>query len=309
MIRSSSRLRARNARRAVLALAGVGALLAAGASVTTAGAAKATVPGAPRITSVKAGNRSITVAFVRPSSDGGARISGYRAVCTSTNGGVSGAHNGTQSPIPVPSLSAARIYRCTVAAQNNVGTGPASARSAAIAARPTPPHPPKVTAVKAGVRAITVSFVRPADNGGAPVASYRAVCTSKDGGVTRVHQGSGSPITVAGLSAADRYTCTVAATNSIGLGHASAPSRAVIVGPRAPSAPKIKSAKAGIRLIGVAFTAPADNGGSPITSYRVVCRSRDGGATRAGWARSRRYASTASRRAGRTRAPWLPATT
>jgi len=96
----------------------------------SAAGATATVPAAPAITAVKAaGLNSITVAFAAPGDDGGTRIVSYRATCTSTDGGVGGAHNASRSPIRVPSLTGNATYTCTVSANNAVGSGPASTPS------------------------------------------------------------------------------------------------------------------------------------------------------------------------------------
>jgi hypothetical protein len=254
-----------------------------GASMTgaSAGAATATVPGAPTITSVKAvGLNSIVVVFAKPADNGGEEIATFQATCVSTNGGISRAHDATKSPIRVPSLTGNATYTCSVTATNAVGTGPASTPSSPVVVRPKAPAAPTITSVKAvGLRSITVAFTRPADNGGAPITNYRATCTSSTGGATHAREAHQSPITVANLTAAQTYTCTVAADNRIGLGHESAPSSPVIARPTAPGAPTITSVRAvGQRSILVTVTAPANDGGARITHYLAVCRSSDGGA-------------------------------
>ena len=259
------------------------AIVGVALSGVSAGAASATAPGAPHVNSVKSsGKRSITVAFGKPGSDGGAPISIYRALCTSSDGGVVGANDSLRSPIRVASLTAGKSYTCTVRARNRVGEGPASKPSSAVIVRPKPPGPPAITSVKAtGLRGISVAFTKPADDGGAPISRYQAVCASSNGGVARARQASGSPIRVSGLSASRTYTCTVAAGNAIGLGSASEQSSPVVPRPTAPGPPTITSAKAtGRRSITVAFDPPADNGGAPITNYLVRCASTDGGAKR-----------------------------
>ena len=89
----------------------------------------ASVPGAPTITGVTAGVRSVKVAFTKPADNGGAPITNYRATCTSSNGGAKGSHEGPKSPITVSGLTAGKNYTCTVRARNKVGLGPASAPS------------------------------------------------------------------------------------------------------------------------------------------------------------------------------------
>jgi hypothetical protein len=51
--------------------------------------------------------------------------------------------------------------------------------------------------------------------------------------------------------------------------------------PTKPGAPTVTSVKVGIRSATVNFAKPASNGGSRILSYRVVCKSSNGGARRA----------------------------
>ncbi len=253
------------------------AICGAGFGGTAAGAAGATVASAPTIMSVQGGIRSVTVAFAKPASDGGTRISSYRLRCTSNDGGVSGVHQAPHSPIIVTGLSTARSYTCTVVAGNKVGISPASAASTSVKTLPTVPGVPTITSAKAGLRAVTVAFTAPADNGGAPITMYRLVCVSGYGGEIRSQQAPRSPISVACIEANESYTCTVAASNRRGMGTASAPSDQVVTLPSVPDAPTITTAMAGSRHADVAFAAPASDGGARISSYRAVCTSTDGG--------------------------------
>jgi len=277
-----AKLRARSRSGSWKALCGV-AIVAVSLGGVPASAATPTKPAAPTITSVRAvGNRSIEIRFAKPASDGGSRVSGYHGLCASTNGGVTATHSATHSPVVVVSLTAGKTYTCTVSASNVVGVGPASVPSSPVVARPTPPGAPTVTSVTAtGLRSITVAFTKPASNGGARISNYRAACSSTNGGTPRSRQASTSPITVAGLTAADTYTCTAAAHNNIGFGTASAPSSPVVARPTAPGAPTIISVKAiGQRSVSVTLTKPANDGGAPITNYLVTCTSSNGGAKR-----------------------------
>ena len=253
--------------------------LGAGLREASAGAVSPRVPDAPTITSVKAGSFNVTVAFKGPANDGGSRILGYQAACTSTDGGRRGSHHAPSSPIRVPGLGSNRSYSCAVTARNGVGVGRASVRSAPVVVRPTVPGAPRITSVKAiGLRALTVAFAKPANDGGAPITNYRVACTNKTGGAARSQTGPHSPTRVGGLSPAQAYTCTVAAANRIAVGRASTPSAPVVVRPTAPGAPAITSVKnAGLHGVTVRFTKPAHDGGAPITNYRVACTSTNGG--------------------------------
>ena len=149
-----------------------------------------------------------------------------------------------------------------------------------VTAPKVPGAPTTVAAAVVRPGTASVSFAPPVDDGGRPVTSYRAVCSSTDGGVGRSASGATSPLVVSGLTAGSRYQCRANATNAVGTGPGSSPSTAfVAVGP--PAAPTdVRAALTGPATLSVAFTRPTVDGGSPITSYKVVCSSADGGVTR-----------------------------
>ena len=138
----------------------------------------------------------------------------------------------------ITGLTNGTAYTFTVSAANGVGTGPASAASSQITptAPTTPAAPANVTAT-AGNQSATVSWAAPA-NGGSPITGY--TITPYLAGVAQTPtQVAGSPpattATVTGLANGSSYTFTVAATNAVGAGPASAPSQAVT--PTAAAAP------------------------------------------------------------------------
>jgi hypothetical protein len=192
-----------------------------------------TPPSAPRAVHVASGSTRtktgpLTVTFSAPVSNGGLPITRYTARCTSSNGGAvrTGTHSGAAAaPITVASVTTGKTYTCSVTAANGAGSGPASARSATVVAG-APAAPARVTAARVAAGRIKVSFA-PAVNNGSPVTGYTASCASVNGGVTRAKSGTGSPLTVTGLTVGKRYTCTVYATNARGKGPASKASGAV----------------------------------------------------------------------------------
>jgi uncharacterized repeat protein (TIGR01451 family) len=99
----------------------------------------------------------------------------------------------------------------------------------------TVPGAPTIGTATPGNGQATVDFTAPASDGGSPITGYTVTATDitnpSHGGQTAT--GTGSPIAVTGLTNGDRYTFTVKATNAVGLGPASAPSKAVT-----PEAPK-----------------------------------------------------------------------
>jgi RHS repeat-associated protein len=240
--------------------AGTGPASAASNAVTPT---SVTVPGAPTPVSATASNSTATVSFGPPGTNGGAAITSYTA--TSNPGGLIA--SGPASPLVVGGLTNGTAYTFTVTATNSAGTGPASAASNSVIPGTVPGAPTSVSAAGGNLIA-TVSFGPPTSNGGVAITKYTV--TSSPGG--SVGTGVGSPITVTGLADGTTYTFTVTATNAVGTGPASAPSNSVTpeAGLMVPGAPTIGTASPGNGSATVAFTAPANDGNSAITSYTAT---------------------------------------
>jgi uncharacterized repeat protein (TIGR02543 family)/LPXTG-motif cell wall-anchored protein len=130
---------------------------------------------------------------------------------------------------------------------------------------PRTPDAPTIGTATAGNASATVSFSPPADDGGAAVTAYTVTATDEtnpaNGGQSVT--GTGSPITITGLTNGDTYTFTVTATNSVGVGVASAASNAVVPAAVVPAAP----------ISPVHATAPgslANTGSNPVGPLGVV---------------------------------------
>ncbi len=82
------------------------------------------------------------------------------------------------------------------------------------------PGAPLIGAATAGNASASIAFTAPASAGSSPITLYTASCVA--GGVTRTQTGTGSPIAVTGLINGTAYVCSVAATNAVGAGPASA---------------------------------------------------------------------------------------
>lgn len=88
------------------------------------------------------------------------------------------------------------------------------------------PYAPTISSVTPGADSATVNFAAPANTGGSPITGYTVTAIPGSstilGNVTVT--GTTSPIQIGNLTAGTAYTFTVAATNSMGTGNASAPS-------------------------------------------------------------------------------------
>lgn len=146
--------------------------------------------------------------------------------------------------------------------------------------QPTVPGSPSITSATAGNASATVSFNAPTSDGGSAITSYTVSCTPS-GGSTTSHSGSGSPITVTGLTNGTTYSCAVTANNAVGASVASPPSS--VTPATVPDAPTQVVATSSNAAASVMFTAPANNGGSAITGYTATCTST-GAATKTGTA-------------------------
>lgn len=169
-----------------------------------------------------------------------------------------------------PRVWIARCGGSTCDANTGTGGEPASGSYPIGTRTPTAPNVPgsvSIALVGGSYNSVRATFSEPADDGGASVDSYRVVCTSSDGGQTRTATGSTSPLTVTSLDGGKTYTCTVAAHNNVGWGTESAASDPINA-KTTPGAPSITSISSGVGSLNVAFTAPAENGGSAITAYK-----------------------------------------
>ncbi|AGL16845.1 fibronectin type III domain-containing protein [Actinoplanes sp. N902-109] len=216
----------------------------ASASATVTPAA---VPGRPTGLRAVAGDRSASVTFAAPDSDGGSPITGYEVstddggtwVVLAADGKVTGLVNGT-------------TYAVRVRAVNDVGPGP---ESTAVTVTPiaAPGAPTGLTATAADSAAV-LDFTAPPG----PVNAYEV---STDDGA------SWSPLaanrTVTGLTNGTTYRIRVRARNDAGPGTVS---NAVTVTPAAvPGRPSGLTAAPGNGTATLTFTAPA----GPVDGYEV----------------------------------------
>ena len=241
------------------------------ASAASAGFSHPTVPQAPVNVVATPGNGEASVAFASGGDGGDPAHMSFLASCLSSDGGDAlGLWSGNSSPIVVGGLTNGKTYTCTVKASNGSGLGPASLPSPpiVISAVPGVPGPPTIGTVVGGDSSATVTFTA-GNPGSAPIEDFTASCTSANGGVPASGLDVGSPIVVSGLDNGRTYTCAVTERNSFGDSLLSARSAPFLVG-TIPSAPRAPAAIPGDGSATLHWTAPALNGGAPITGYVIT---------------------------------------
>jgi hypothetical protein len=222
----------------------------------------ATVSGVPTDILVTPGDTQASVAFTAPSNNGGSAITNY--IVTANPGALTA--QGTSSPITVTGLVNGTAYTFSVVAVNAVGNSASSVVSAPIIPIGAPGAPINpVASYVVGTTEASIAFEAPTNNGGATITGYTV--TSNPGGLTAT--GPASPLVVTGLSMNQAYTFSVVANNGVN-SVASIESNSITTVPNPPSAPTNVVATAGDALASVAFSAPTNNGGSPVTSYTVT---------------------------------------
>jgi hypothetical protein len=195
-----------------------------GAASTLGTVVPRTIPSAPRILTPVPGDSSVTVRWNGPASNGGSAVTGYlvRAYRGSTL--VKQVDVGAVGSTVITGLPNGSGHWFVVYARNAAGSGPASARSAAVVPLGRP-GAPVLGPLTPGDGSATVQWTAPANTGGATIRSY----------VVRVYDDQAALVRTLSLGAAARsvavprlvngraYTVTVTATNAVGGGPASAP--------------------------------------------------------------------------------------
>ncbi|MDE1811903.1 MAG: fibronectin type III domain-containing protein [Thaumarchaeota archaeon] len=144
-----------------------------------------------------------------------------------------------------------------------------------------PSAPQNLQASAASSSQINLSWSAPSNNGGSPVIGYMIERSTDDGSTwNTIVSNTGSTSTTfsdTGLVHSTTYTYQVSAINSAGMSVPSNTASATTLN-TVPSVPTGLTATAKLLKINLSWTAPSDNGGTPITGYMIE-RSTDNGST------------------------------
>ena len=185
------------------------------------------------------------------------------SVAATTSATVTAGSGSTAAAVTLTGLSCNSTYHFQVSGVNSVDTtngGDLSFTTSACS-----PDAPTIGVATPDNAKASVAFTAPTSDGGATISGYTV--TSTPGSYTGT--GKTSPIVVTGLTNGTPYTFTVTATNSGGTSLASSASTAVTP-VTVPDAPTSVSGVRGNTKVTVSFTAPAFNGGTAITGYKVA---------------------------------------
>jgi titin len=170
----------------------------------------------------------------------------------------------TESPFSIRGLNNGATYSVTVSAINSVGESGDSGQEVFTPA--TIPNPPSSISVQRRDSGAEVSWTVPSSNGGDAINGYRVSIRDGNNDVT-TFDATESPFSIRALNNGTTYSVTVQSINSIGDSVASesgAVTPATV--PTEPLAITVVRQNSGAD---VSWNAPSDDGGDPITKYRV----------------------------------------
>ncbi len=245
-------------------------------------------PGPPATSSATVSSSTINLSWTAPLDDGGSPITAYAISGYVDDGKFAPETSFSAITKPdvrsytVTGLMASTKYIISINARNSVGISQtAQVIQATTAAITAPAAPTGLTATAMGPTKIKLTWTAPSDNGGAAITGYKIESrlrseTSFSTLVTDTKT-TKTDTTHTGLAPSTQRFYRVRAINSEGAGAASSSATAITAAATRPSAPRNLTATAsGRTTIILNWTAPADDGGSPITYYRVGVSTNQG---------------------------------
>jgi fibronectin type 3 domain-containing protein len=222
------------------------------------------VPTVPRSPTAKPGNTTVKLAWLAPSSNGGAAINKYAVQRATGSGGPwkTIAYPTTRSRT-AKGLTNGTKYYFRIRAHNTAGwSKPSTVVNAVPHTVPSAPQSPVATP---GNSSITLTWLAPTSDGGAAI-DY-TVQTPNFGVWTDIASTTGQTYTATQLYNGTPYTYRVVAHNTAGFG---APSTAVQAVPfTTPGAPMKLSATSGKDWINLTWSPPLGDGGRPVQGYWI----------------------------------------
>jgi hypothetical protein len=233
------------------------------------------------VSATQARNTYITVGWTPPTvAAGQPAIDSYRVNVYDNAGGngapvASSVVSGTSAV--VEGLTNLTDYYVRVQARNVVGWGEPTAAYGPLTPDSTAPDAAAITGTPVeGDTTITVTWQPNANNGGSDVTTWTLIAQPGSGAAvtaTVTHSGAQNAAqtgTISGLTNGVSYTVTVVGNNGKGPGLSSPPSGSLIPYGVPGVATNLQTTANSDGTVTLTWVPPADNGGRPITGYRVI---------------------------------------
>ena len=223
-------------------------------------------PSSPQQVVVTAGQTAATVAWLAPSSTGGAAITGYTATAysASTGGTVSSTCTTANLTCSITGLTNGTTYYVSVVATNSAGSSVATTPRISVIPAALP-GAPTISSITAGNAYLSVAFNAGSEDSNAPITGYQY--TINDGSSWANLTGTTSPLLISSLTNGTTYTVKIRATSAIGNGTASSGVAGTPFTVPSNVDPGTISYVAGNGNVIVSWTAPSANGSAITNSY------------------------------------------
>lgn len=250
-----------------------------GPSSLEASAVPAGVPYPPTGISATRGNQSASLAWVAPADTGGVPITTYHIYRGTSSGSAVwiASTGGANTSFVANGLTNGQPYFFNVTAAGSAGQGSSSPEVSVTPA--TLPNPPGSLGGTAGDQEVALTWTIPS-NGGSAITTFRIYRGTSSGAASflaSTGSGANTSFVARGLTNGQPYFFNVTAVNDVGESATSAEVTATPAG--VPSAPQGVGAVKGNALVTLSWSAPASNGGSPVTTYHIYRGTSTGSTT------------------------------
>jgi hypothetical protein len=257
-------------------------------SATPTSTSTGSSPGAPTgLTAVAASPTQVNLSWSAPSNNGGHQITGYRIeyrVGSSSYTTLISNTASTSTTYSHTGLTTGQVYIYRVFTITSFGTSvepspEAVAQPKSSSALTVPGAPTGLTAVPISPTQVNLSWSAPSNNGGAPISGYKIEAKSGSGSYSVLVSNTASTSTTyshTGLVTGTVYTYKVSAVNSVGTGSASSEASATPTSSSSATVPGVPTSLTATSISStqnnLSWSAPSNNGGYPITGYKIEYR-------------------------------------
>jgi hypothetical protein len=221
------------------------------------------VPSIPRNVAIVGRDELVQVSWQVPLATNGAALTGYEATLNGTEWVAIGSDVTTWTSVAANGQSVVAQIR----ALNRMGAS-AAASSSPVVPDWTPPTVPRNVRATPGDGLVTISWDHPALSGSRTRTAYRLNWRASNGAESYQDvSGTSTSATISGLTNGNMYEFFVSAVTNGGEGPAALTAAAPAARAAAPTSVRLLAA--GNHQIRVQWVAPASDGGSALTAYRL----------------------------------------